>query len=463
VFRPATLLLSLVLAAVGADAAPRPEPLGKGPFLDALVAPPVTASRTSVRTETWMDVPATVFLPGKADPSEWMATGTWARITLDGFSWQYGYDPLTQTYDMMVSGYVDAQTGILAQETVGIMAMPLPEGFQSGQVERVEVWFRVKEHNLFPFEMVGITAMTDTQTPRSNLNSLQSQLLYEDARGFSGTAYALDHFDAGPHAIDLGPIAVEDLEDRLDSDRWFGVGFAADGWDLSGSLGQQVFWRVDGGGALPESNRPFFRVVYNAPPDAAEPVAPVTDALLSTTRPRFEWTASTDPNDDTPITYRVLVGTDPLLTDPIVFDAGTETTAEPPVALAPGTLYWAVEASDPAGALRRSTVTRFAITTGTDAPATARNTPLTAAPNPFNPRTSITATLPVAGQWSLTVFDPRGRRIRSLASAEFPAGRHDWTWNGLDESGTAVGSGVYTAVLRGPRNHRTSTRLTLVR
>jgi len=87
VFRPATLLLSLVLAAVGADAAPRPEPLGKGPFLDALVAPPVTASRTSVRTETWMDVPATVFLPGKADPSEWMATGTWARITLDGFSW----------------------------------------------------------------------------------------------------------------------------------------------------------------------------------------------------------------------------------------------------------------------------------------------------------------------------------------------------------------------------------------
>ncbi len=463
--RPVALLLSLTLATVAAAAGspPRARPTGDGPFLAPVAHPRPTASPRSLRTETWVDLPANVFLPGKADPSEWMATGTWARVTYDGISYQYGYDPLTQTYDMLVSGYVDPQSGILAQETVGVMAVPLSGTFQAGQVERIEVWFRVKEHNLFPNEMVGITAMTDTQTPRSELNSLQARLLYEDARGFSGTAYALDHFDAGPHAIDLGPVAVEDFEHRLAADGWFGVGFAADGWDLSGSLGQQVFWRVDGGGALPEANRPFFRVVYNAPPDAPDPIAPAADTVLTTTRPRFEWAATTDPNADTPIEYRVLVGTDPLLTDPIAFDTGTATEADPPVALAPGTLYWAVVASDPRGAESRSSVTRFSIATGTDSPPAAGTFDLSAAPNPFNPRTRIAASLPEAGRWSLTIFDPRGRRVRSLAATDLPAGRHQWTWDGHDDTGSGVGSGVYTAVLRGPAGRRATVRLTLVR
>lgn len=460
------LLPFLLLALMAVAPTDRGTPDGSGPFLAPLdaAADEAPARRAPLRTETWIDLEASLFAPGKADPNEWMATGTWARITYDGISHQYGYDPLTQSYDMMVSGYVDAQYGILAQETVGILAVPLPGALIAGRIERVEVRFHVREHNLFPFEQIGITAMTDEYTPRSNLNSLHAQLLYEDARGFTGNAYVLDHFAVGPHAIDLGSVAVADLEQRLQGDDpWFGVGFAADGWDLSQSWGTQVFWRVDGGGRLPETIRPLVRVVFNAAPTPPHLAAPAADETVYSSRPVLSWQASTDLNGDTPVTYRVLVGTDPLLTAPVVFDAGAATSAQPPLPLTPASYFWAVEASDPQGATNRSGVQRFVVASGTDAPVTAGGPSLEAAPNPFNPRTVLTARIPIAGAWSLALHDGRGRRVRTFPSRELAPGSHRWTWDGEDATGAPVASGVYHATLSGPDGRRSRVRLTLVR
>ena len=464
---PGVLLGALLIFSAFASTATaeRSLPTGEGPHLGPITdrEPTTPAVGRALRTETWIDLPATVFLPGKADPSEWMATGTWARVTYDGFTYQYGYDPLTQTYDMMVSGYVDPDYGILVQETVGIMAVPAVPTWLAGHVERVEVWFLVASHNLYPFEMVGITAMTDDFTPRSNLNSLSAQLLYEDARGFTGAAYALDHFGSGAHAIDLGPLAVDDLESRLEGDGWFGVGFAADGWDLSGSLGQQVFWRVAGGGGLPEVNRPFFRVVYNAAPWPPQLVSPVGAVKVASDRPQLTWSETTDPNGDSPLTYRVRVGTDPLLSDPVVFDASSSTSARPPLPLGAGTYYWNVEAIDAHGAGARSTVGSFTVDPATDAPSPATTARLGARPNPFNPRTIIEADVPRAGQWRVVVFDTRGRQVRELADGRFDEGRHGWTWDGRDDTGADVGSGVYEVRLRSADGDVAGTRVTLVR
>lgn len=453
------LLLALTVAV------PRGLPDGTGPFLAPVTPVEDDApARAPVRVETYLDVEASLFAPGKADPSEWMATGTWARITYDGISYQYGYDPLTQSYDMMVSGYVDAQYGILAQETVGILAVPLNAALLAGRVERVEVRFHVSQHNLYPFEQIGITALTDEFTPQADLNSLDARLLYEDARGYTGNAYLLDHFDTGPHAIDLGSVAVADVETRLaDGDDWFGVGFAADGWDLSQSWGQQVFWRVDGGGSLPEGLRPLLRVVYNAAPLAPVATAPDDGASVFTLRPTLAWEASSDPNGDAPVTYRVMLGSDPLLTDPIVFSAGETLTARPPLGLTPGQFWWAVEASDPQGASTRSAVRRLVVAPGTEAPSPRAATILMAAPNPFNPRTVLSARLPVDGAWTLAVHDVRGRRVRTLATGVVAAGTQRWTWDGRDDVGAEAASGVYHALLAGPDGHRARTRLTLVR
>ncbi len=81
----------------------------------------------------------------------------------------------------------------------------------------------------------------------------------------------------------------------------------------------------------------------------------------------------------------------------------------------------------------------------TDAVATPA-TPLTLyqnVPNPFNPATSITYYLPVAGRVNLDVFDIAGAQIAKLFDGMQNAGLHTVQWNGRDVGGRAVSSGIY--------------------
>jgi len=64
-------------------------------------------------------------------------------------------------------------------------------------------------------------------------------------------------------------------------------------------------------------------------------------------------------------------------------------------------------------------------------------------PNPFNPRTEITFALPKAQPVSLRVYDLTGKVVRTLASGEFPAGTHSVVWQGENDRGAQVASGVY--------------------
>ncbi len=65
------------------------------------------------------------------------------------------------------------------------------------------------------------------------------------------------------------------------------------------------------------------------------------------------------------------------------------------------------------------------------------------APNPFNPSTTIRFSLPEQSEASLAVFDVTGRLLRTLIAETVPAGRQAWVWDGRDDGGTRVGSGVY--------------------
>jgi len=69
-------------------------------------------------------------------------------------------------------------------------------------------------------------------------------------------------------------------------------------------------------------------------------------------------------------------------------------------------------------------------------------------PNPFNPSTLIHYQLPQAAEVELTIFDLNGRMIRKLVSAKKPAGYHGVSWEGKDEQGRPVGSGVYLYQMR---------------
>lgn len=73
---------------------------------------------------------------------------------------------------------------------------------------------------------------------------------------------------------------------------------------------------------------------------------------------------------------------------------------------------------------------------------------LTVAPNPFNPQTTLHFELVRPGRAVLEIFDLAGRRVRTLVSAELPAGAHALRWNGTDDSGRALASGGYLGRLR---------------
>jgi hypothetical protein len=72
-----------------------------------------------------------------------------------------------------------------------------------------------------------------------------------------------------------------------------------------------------------------------------------------------------------------------------------------------------------------------------------------AAPNPFNPQTTLSFNLNRAGFTELKIHDVNGRLVRTLVSETLEAGEHQAIWNGRDDSGRAVASGVYLSVLSG--------------
>lgn len=64
-------------------------------------------------------------------------------------------------------------------------------------------------------------------------------------------------------------------------------------------------------------------------------------------------------------------------------------------------------------------------------------------PNPFNPVTTIKFFNPRPEHIALTIYDSGGRKIRSLIDADKGTGWHTVKWNGTNDSGNGVGSGVY--------------------
>ncbi|MCZ6852472.1 MAG: T9SS type A sorting domain-containing protein [Gammaproteobacteria bacterium] len=64
-------------------------------------------------------------------------------------------------------------------------------------------------------------------------------------------------------------------------------------------------------------------------------------------------------------------------------------------------------------------------------------------PNPFNPETSIVYQLPEGGIVSVKVYDVRGRLVKTLVDTRLSAGEHRTTWNGQDNDGRQVATGIY--------------------
>ncbi len=69
-------------------------------------------------------------------------------------------------------------------------------------------------------------------------------------------------------------------------------------------------------------------------------------------------------------------------------------------------------------------------------------------PNPFNPSTTISFSLPVAGETTLTIYNVLGQPVRTFSNAKMEAGIHQIVWNALDEKGRRQSSGLYYYTLK---------------
>jgi hypothetical protein len=83
-------------------------------------------------------------------------------------------------------------------------------------------------------------------------------------------------------------------------------------------------------------------------------------------------------------------------------------------------------------------------------------------PNPFNPGTTITYHIPERCHVRLNVYDSLGRKITCLVNQEQELGYHTAQWDGRDEMGNLVGSGVYFSRLTAGNQSRT-TKMVLLR
>ena len=83
-------------------------------------------------------------------------------------------------------------------------------------------------------------------------------------------------------------------------------------------------------------------------------------------------------------------------------------------------------------------------------------------PNPFNPSTKITFEIPQSESVSLKIFDINGKLIRTLTNEELSAGNYERTWDGKNENGRTVSSGVYIYKLTAGKFDR-SARMVLMK
>jgi hypothetical protein len=77
-------------------------------------------------------------------------------------------------------------------------------------------------------------------------------------------------------------------------------------------------------------------------------------------------------------------------------------------------------------------------------------------PNPFNPSTSIAFNVAEDNSMlSINIYNVKGQKLRQLTHASFSSGTHTVVWNGCDDAGRSVSSGLYLVELKAGSYHKT--------
>ena len=86
---------------------------------------------------------------------------------------------------------------------------------------------------------------------------------------------------------------------------------------------------------------------------------------------------------------------------------------------------------------------------------------LTNYPNPFNPITNIHFSLPSSGKIDLSIYNMYGQKVKILIDEIYPQGEHSVKWNGKNESGNKLPTGVYFYKIISGNNYQVKRMLLL--
>jgi hypothetical protein len=76
-------------------------------------------------------------------------------------------------------------------------------------------------------------------------------------------------------------------------------------------------------------------------------------------------------------------------------------------------------------------------------------------PNPFNPRTTVSYTVPSRGPVTISIYDANGARVATLFKGERAAGAYSVQWDGRTDNAAVAASGVYFARIEHSSGTRT--------
>jgi hypothetical protein len=82
-------------------------------------------------------------------------------------------------------------------------------------------------------------------------------------------------------------------------------------------------------------------------------------------------------------------------------------------------------------------------------------------PNPFNPSTTINFSIQSNTDVELTIFNIKGQKVKTLIDRNFEKGEHSVIWDGSDETGNSVSSGIYLYRLKTKYNQKMNRMLLL--
>jgi hypothetical protein len=188
-------------------------------------------------------------------------------------------------------------------------------------------------------------------------------------------------------------------------------------------------------------------------PTAPALLEPIAGVAIKSLNPVLRWRASVDVDGD-PLHYTIVYSTSPnfaATNDTIRTDA---TAARVPKFLARNTrYYWKVIAADDQTAPITSGVESFVVANDAVNVAQRETLPLDFAleqnyPNPFSLTPNLAATqirfaLPQPAVVTVRIYNTLGQAVRTLFEGAKPAGMHQLVWDGRNDDGARVSSGLY--------------------